>query len=230
MVYDTPGRLLLLLAATILLLMIFRINLGVVWSYLKPFLYMMLVLFIIQCVFVREGRVLLAAGQVPLMTEKGMLTGAGVVLRIVVLVAAALLLSTFSSRDFILGLVQWKVPYELAFMVSGAIRFLPLFRDEMVNVVTAVQLRGVELKKVALRKRIEMCRCLLFPVVYGTMLKAQQMAVAMETRGFRIYPRRTCMRRLKFCFADYAVMFLSAAATLTLMVMKFNGIGEWMNG
>lgn len=148
LLYNTPGRLLLLLAVTVALLLIFRFELSAIGAYLKPFLSLMLFLFVIQCIFSPAGKVLLAVGPVSLITTGGLLTGAGVVLRIVVVTAAAMLLATFSARDFILGLVQWKVPYELAFMVFIALRFLPVFRDELVNVVTAVQLRGVELKKV----------------------------------------------------------------------------------
>ena len=33
-----------------------------------------------------------------------------------------------------------------------------------------------------------MYRRLLFPVIYGAMLKAQRLAVSMEARGFRVYP------------------------------------------
>jgi energy-coupling factor transport system permease protein len=45
-------------------------------------------------------------------------------------------------------LCSGRIPYEIAFMVSVAIRFLPLLTDEIKNVVTAVQLRGIELDKI----------------------------------------------------------------------------------
>ncbi len=221
LIYNTPDRLLLVLAATVGLLLIFRFDPSAIWGYLKPFLSLMLILFVIQCVFTRGGEVLLAVGPVPLITSKGLSIGAGVVLRIVVITAAAMLFTTFSSRDFILGLVQWKVPYELAFMVSIALRFLPVFRDEFINVITAVQLRGVELKKVSWGQKISMYRRLFFPVVYGAMLKAQQLAVAMEARGFRAYPRRTYLRRLNLSSADYVLMLFFTAATLMLIGINF---------
>ncbi len=220
LIYNTPGRLLLVLAATVILLLIFRFDISAIWGYLKPFLSLMLILFVIQCVFTRGGEVLLAVGPVPLVTSKGLSIGASVVLRIMVLTAAAMLFTTFSSRDFVLGLVQWKVPYELAFMVSIALRFLPIFRDEFINVVTAVQLRGVELKQVPWGQKITMYRRLFFPVVYGTMLKAQQLAVAMEARGFRAYPKRTYLRRLNFHCADYVVMIIFSAATVMFIALQ----------
>lgn len=217
LVYNTPAQLLSVLVATIFLLIIFRFDISAIWGYLKPFLSLMLFLFVVQSIFSPGNRVLLAVGSVPLVTIEGIIAGASVVLRIMAVIAAAMLLTTFSSRDFILGLVQWKIPYELAFMVSIALRFLPIFRDELSNVVTAVQLRGVELKKVPWGHKIAMYRRLALPVVYSTMLKAQQLAIAMEARGFRAYPQRTYLRQLNFYWADYAVMLIFLTVTIILI-------------
>jgi len=222
LIYNTPGRLFLLFAATLVLLLIFRIDLGAIWGYLKPFLSLMLVLFVVQLIFAPGGEVLLATGPVSLITTGGLISGASVVLRIMVVTAAAMLFTTFSFRDFVLGLVQWKVPYELAFMVSIAFRFLPVFRDEMINVVTAVQLRGIDIKKVPWGQKIAIYRCLFFPIVYGTMFKARQLAVAMETRGFRVYPRRTYLRRLNFHYADYVVMLVFLVITIMLILLRIS--------
>jgi energy-coupling factor transport system permease protein len=216
-IYSTPGRLLLLLAGTLLLLVMFRVDTGTVWGYLRPCLFLFVVLFLVQALFVRGGTVLLAVGQVPLITGDGLASGAGVVLRLGVVIAAAVLLTTASSRDFVLGLVQLKIPYEIAFMVSIAMRFLPVFREELVNVVTAIQLRGVDLKQVPWGQKIGIYRRLLFPVVYGALLKAQQLSEVMEARGFRAYPRRTWLRRLQLNLADYALMLSFVAATSALI-------------
>jgi energy-coupling factor transport system permease protein len=216
-VYNTPGALFLLLAATIGLLLLFRINLIRVMGYLKPYLMLLLVLFLAQCIFTPGGEVLLAIGSVRLLGTRGLLMGTTVVLRLLIVIAAAVLLTTSNSRDFISGLVQWKVPYEVAFMVSVTIRFLPIFRDEFINVVTAVQLRGVELKKVPWGQKIDLFRRLFFPVVYGAIVKAQQLSVAMEARGFRAYPRRTYLRQLYLTRWDYGLILVFPGLTLLLM-------------
>lgn len=220
LLYNTPGRLLLVLAFTMALLFVFHFELSSIGEYLKPFLSLMLFLFVIQCIFSPTGTVLLAVGPVHLITSGGLASGASAVLRIVVVTAAAMLLTTFNSRDFVLALVQSKVPYELAFMVFIALRFLPVFRDELTNVVTAIQLRGVELKKVPWGQKTRLYRRLFFPVVYGVLLKAQQLAVSMEARGFRAYPRRTYLRRLSFYSIDYVAMLVFLIITIMLVLMK----------
>ncbi len=220
LIYNTPGRLLLLFTGTIILLLVFRINLGGVWGIFKKFLPLLLTLFLVQVIFLPGGQVLVSVGSLSLITSQGLAAGASVVLRIgIVSIVAVLLTTTTSSRDFISGLVQAKVPYEIAFMVSITMRFLPLFRDEMNNIITAVQLRGVELKKVPWREKIGLFRSLFFPVVYGATLKAQQLAVAMEARCFRVYPRRTYLRRLKLTVIDYGLMLVFLTSTLMLSSM-----------
>jgi len=215
LIYNTPGRLLLLLALTIILIFSFQIDLTGIWRSLRKLLPLLLTLFLIQAIFVRTGSVLVSAGPAPLITVDGLAAGTVVMLRLgIVCFVAVLLTSSNNSRDFILGLAQWKAPYEIAFMVSVAIRFLPVLREEMVNMITAVQLRGFELKKVPWREKIKLYCSLFFPLVYRTILKTQQLSLAMEARCFRIYPQRTYLRRLKLTRLDYVVMAVSVIAAL----------------
>lgn len=219
-IYNSPKQMLLLFAASIMLLLVFQVQLDSVWWYLRRLLPLLLILFLIQSFFSSGGRLLWAAGPIPLLTTRGLELGAAVVLRMGVIFAAALLLTTSNSRDFVLGLVQWKIPYEIAFMVSIAIRFLPVFREEMTNVVTAIQLRGIDLRNVPWGQKLDLYRRLFIPVVYATIIKARQLAVAMEARGFRAYPSRTYLRRLHFSWADYSLILLSFSATLILIGLE----------
>lgn len=211
LIYNTPGRLLPLLALTIILVFSFQIDLTGIWRSLRKLLPLLLTLFLIQAIFVRTGSALVSAGPVPLITVDGLAAGTVVMLRLgIVCFVAVLLTSSNNSRDFILGLA----PYEIAFMVSVAIRFLPVLREEMVNMITAVQLRGVELKKIPWREKIKLYCNLFFPLVYRTILKTQQLSLAMEARCFRIYPQRTYLRRLRLTRLDYVVMAVSVIAAL----------------
>ncbi len=215
LIYNTPGRLLLLFALTITLILLFRIDLAGIWNSLKKLLPLLLTLFLVQVIFLRSGPALVSVGSAPLITSNGLAAGTSVMLRLgIVCFAAVLLASSTNSRDFVLGLAQWKIPYEIAFMVSVAIRFLPVLREEMSNIITAVQLRGVELKRVPWPGKIKLYCSLFFPLVYGTILKAQQLSLAMEARCFRIYPQRTYLRQLRLTCLDYCVMVFSVIATL----------------
>lgn len=220
LIYNTPGCLLLLFAGMIMLLLIFQVRIIYIWGSLRKLLPLVLTLFLLQAVFLPGGKTLLSIGHIPLLTEKGLAAGASVVLRLgIICTIAVLLTSSVNSRDFVTGLVQWKVPYRIAFMVYVTMRFLPILRDDMSNMVTAVQLRGVDLKKVPWREKIGLYRCMFFPLVYGAILKAQQLSLSMEARCFRIYPRRTYLRRLNFTAVDYGVIAAFLTVTLVLIII-----------
>lgn len=217
LLYNKPYELIMVLVATLATLVFFGFQPAAVWKSLKPFIFLMLFLFIVQSIFTPGNQALLRIGNVSLASLEGVRSGASVVLRIFVITAAAMILTTISTRDFILGMVQLKAPYELAFMVAIAFRFLPFFRDQLKDVLTAVQLRGVDLKKIPWGCKLNMYKRLVFPIVYRTMRQAEQMATAMEARGFRAYHRRTYLRRLQFTGIDYAVCCFFATATLLLI-------------
>jgi len=217
-VYNTPLQLLWLLSGTVILLKVLQVEFNYLYRYIWKLLPLFLLLLVVQSVFSRGGEVLLMVGTIPLVTDYGLLQGLNVIIRMFVIIASAVLLVSTSSRDIVLGLVQWKVPYEIAFMFSIALHFLPGFREEMINVVTAIQLRGIELKKIPWGKRIALYTSLIYPVVYGAVLKAQQFSVAMETRGFRVFPQRTYLRRLRFCLLDYALLLIFPVMTVLLIV------------
>ena len=77
------------------------------------------------------------------------------------------------------------------------------------------------MKKIPWGQKLAMYRRLALPIVYGAMLKAQQLAIAMEARGFRAYPRRTYLRRLEFYWADYVIMAIFLTGTIILMIQPF---------
>ena len=142
--------------------------------------------------------------------------GIRLALRLVIFGESALLLLTSPLRDYLLALVQWKLPYELAFMIVLAFRFFPLLRREALDVYDSMRLRGMDLKQASLSERlgayVNMCR----PILWAAMERARDMSTAMEARGFRSSGRRTYMRKLKLTKKDIAVMaaVLLAAAGL----------------
>jgi energy-coupling factor transport system permease protein len=106
-------------------------------------------------------------------------------------------------------------------MVSVAIRFLPLLTDEIKNVVTAVQLRGIELDRIPVRQRLKVYSYLIMPVVSGAIIKSRELATTMETRAFRAYPKRTSYMVLTMQRADHFIIFISLSLSILTFVFYF---------
>lgn len=189
-----------------------------VWGRVKVIFIMILSLFIIQCVFRRSGDVLFAIGDFPLIFSEGVWLAAMLSLRLIVFIMAAQILLEADVRDYLLALVQMKIPYEIAFMVMTGIHFIPILREEALNVYYSVQLRGMELKKTSLGKKIACYRRICIPILVGAMHRAKDMSIAMEARGLRAYDNRTYMRKLTLSKGDVAWLIIFPVAFIGLYI------------
>lgn len=174
-------------------------------------------LFVLQCIFNRSGEPLLKLAGLTLVTRGGLFTALYVALRLLIVLLSALIVLTGQRRDYLLALTQLKVPYEIAFMVTAALHFLPLLREQAQDVLNAAQMRGARIKKAPITKRLRLYLALAAPIVAGAVRKSEQTAVAMEARAFRAFPRRTSMRRLRMKKSDWA--YLAAFIILLAAVM-----------
>jgi energy-coupling factor transport system permease protein len=178
-----------------------------------------------QSIFVPSGSILFSVGRLSLITTGGLIKGVMMVLRMTIVLVSASIMTTSTSREIVQGFVQWKVPYEIAFMVSVAVRFLPMLTEEIRDTLTALQLRGVEIKRIPAGKRIRVYSYLFMPVILGTIVKSQELSTAMEMRAFRAYPKRTSYMVLKMNPRDYAVIAASIIACTAVLVVYYLGIG-----
>lgn len=207
-----------ILVVSLLLLALFRVSVIGILKRTKGLVIMVVVIALMQSIFVSSGEALITIGGIRLVTTGGLMMAAEFVLRMLIIVASAGILSTSDSREIIQGLVQWKLPYEIAFMASMGIRFLPVFTVEFKDAMVAIQLRGVDLKALKLKQKIEVYACLFQPVVAGALIKSKAISMSIEMRGFRAYPTRTSYLILKLKPIDYVIMVGAGILTIETFV------------
>lgn len=220
-VYSTPFLLLGVLFGLFVILLALKVDLSQVYRRSKKMIPLLLMLLVIQSIFSPAGKIIYQMYNVPLLTTGGIIKGLTVVLRMIIILSSAMILTRVNSYDLMLGLVQWKVPYEIAFMVFIAARFLPLFTEEARDVFTAIQMRGVNFKDISLKEKINVLTSLLIPIVFGTVLKAQKLAIAMESRGARAYSQRSYMRKLVMNTLDKVLVGSFIGSTGILLIRYF---------
>lgn len=176
---------------------------------IKSLIVVLLLMVIIQSIFSPSGKNLISIGDFSILSIGGIEKGIEIFLRISIIIVSATIITTSTFREIVQGLVQWKIPYEIAFMVLVGIRFLPLLTEEIKDVMIAIQLRGIEVKKIPFKKKIKLFSYVFTPIVANTIIKAQKLSTAMETRAFRAYPNRTSYMTIKMCFWDYIIIAAS---------------------
>jgi len=226
LIARSPYTLIALLGITALILLAGGVAPGMFWARLRWLFGLVLMLFLIQCLFNRRGEPVLVLSGITIVTEAGFRTAVLVCLRLLVIILGAMVMLTGESRDYLLALTQWHVPYEIAFMTLIALRFIPMLRDEAQNVLCAAQMRGMRLKKTSPAHRARVYISVALPVVAGAIHRAEQLSIAMEARGFRAFPQRTSMRYLRMRVADwvYAAIFCAALAAVFSMRFYLGGV------
>ncbi len=210
-----------LFAVSLLLLLLFGVSPWEMIRKARVLISMVVFIAVMQSIFTPAGQALIMIGSLKLITTGGLMAAGEFVLRMLIIVASAGILSTSNSREIIQGLVQWKLPYEVAFMASMGIRFLPVFAEEFQNAKIAIQLRGINLKTLPLRQKLEVMTSLFQPVVGGALIKSRAIAMSIEMRGFRACPTRTSYRSLVATWQDYGVMIISGLLTVLIMIWYF---------
>ncbi len=145
-------------------------------------------------------------------------TGLMLSVRLLIVIMSAEILMTGKPRDYLLAMVQIRLPYELAYMVILAFHFFPILREEALDVSCSIQLRGTELRKIPLRKKLAAYKRICIPVLAGAVERARDTSAAMEARGFRAYRRRTYMRKLKMKKRDIVLTILLPVMALLFIL------------
>ncbi len=220
LIFNDIQTLSIILIISVLCAYVLKSDLVAIIVRIKKLISVMLAIAIAQSLFTKAGNTIIEIGSISLITDYGIIKSLEFILRLGIIIVSAAIITTSSSREIVQGLVQWKCPYEIAFMVSIAIRFLPVFKEEMTDMVIAIQLRGIDLKRVKFKEKIKIYNYILFPIVTNSILKAKELSSAMEMRGFRAYNSRTSYMTLKMQKSDYIIISIIFVLVAYLIIIK----------
>lgn len=208
-------------AAAFLLTLLFKGKILFAVKQFKWLLPMFVMLCFAQSLFGAAEGVLLQLGSLKLLSLYGIRQAALFSLRIVIVVLSATILLPESSRRMIQALSQMHCPYELAFMVTTAVRFMSVIREEFSNSLHAVQMRGADLKHIPMDKRMKVYTYILLPVMSSTLFRARQLSISLDLRGFRRSKERSSYFRLKMSAKDWMIIILALAITAACLLIYF---------
>lgn len=131
---------------------------------------------------------------------------------------------TTNPVTFILSLMQQlKLSPKIAYGVMVGYQFLPVLKDEFVQIQQAHRLRGATQEKNALQRLLGVRRVLI-PMLAGAVRKAERAAFAMEARGFTGEQRSSYFRVISIGKVDVALVILFL---LVLVFSCTNGL--WLS-
>ncbi|MGE7604763.1 cobalt ECF transporter T component CbiQ [Peribacillus sp. NPDC097675] len=218
----------LLAAFTVLLIVLSKIPLRYLYNGLKPILFLIIFTFLLHIFFTKEGELLFEFGWIEIY-EGGLIQGLFISVRftLLILVTSLLTLTTTpisitDGMEELLGpLKKWKMPvHELALMMSIALRFIPTLMEETDKIMKAQTARGVDFSSGPIKDRVKSIVPLLVPLFVSSFKRAEELATAMESRGYRGGEGRTKYRQLQWRISDSLLMVSVAVLTVMLFILR----------
>ena len=215
----------LLIAFTLVVILMSRIRLYFLINGLKPVIILMVFTFLLHVLFTREGDIIFELGFLKVY-EEGLKQGIFISIRFLVLVFMTSILTLTTSpisitdgiETLLNPLKKVKLPvHELALMMSISLRFIPTLMDETDKIMKAQMARGSDLSAGPLKDRVKAIVPLLVPLFVSAFKRAEDLATAMEVRGYRGGEGRTRYRQLKWDVGDTFAL-LSLVVMVVLLV------------
>ena len=206
-----------------------HIRLKNIFKGLKPMLFIIVLTAALNIFYtagtpVREGWII---------TWEGIDRAVKMILRITLLITGTFLLTYTTSpmaltdglERLMSPLKKIRVPvHEITLMMSMALRFIPTLIEETDKIMSAQKARGADFETGSLLQRAKALLPILVPLFVSAFRRADELAVAMESRCYHGGEGRTRMKVLRFAARDWIALVLGAAFLAGMIVLKRFGL------
>ena len=157
-----------------------------------------------------------------------------IVLRLVMMLIITMILTattkpldlTYAFEWYMTPLKLIKFPaHEIPMTISIALRFIPTLLEEASRIMKAQSSRGVDFSSGGLGKKFKAIISLIVPLLISSFQRSDELANAMEVKGYDPRAKRTKYRKLKFTYRDiiaFIIVGLLFGGLLTLLIYNYN--------
>lgn len=159
---------------------------------------------------------------------EGLETAAFMAIRLILLIIGTSLLTLTTSPieltdgiEKLLRPIGKEISHELAMMMTIALRFIPTLIDETDKIMKAQKARGADFETGGIIQKAKSLVPLLVPLFISSFRRADELAMAMEARGYRGGAGRTRMKVLKFTSKDTIAFIVAGLIILWSFAVRF---------
>ena len=192
------------------------------------------ILFII--VFTAALNIFFTAGETTLwqwgsirISQEGLLNAGRMALRLTMLIIGSSILTLTTTPIQLTDAIEYglkplkkiKVPaHEIAMMMTIALRFIPTLIEEMDKIMKAQMARGADFDTGGIIKKAKSLVPLLVPLFISAFRRAEDLALAMESRCYRGDVGRTRMKKMRMAGRDYVAFSLILLFIASIFVIN----------
>jgi len=150
-------------------------------------------------------------------TREGLMAGIILIIRVTLMIFVTTILTLTtptieltSAFEFLLSPLQkLRFPVaEGALMINLALRFIPTIMEENQRIMNSQKARGVSFEAEGLMGKVRSIIPVLIPLILSSFKRAEDLALAMEARNFKIGGKRTSYRMMRMTSKDYKILLV----------------------
>lgn len=195
---------------------------------IKAIIYLLLFTFVLNVLFTQGGKIYFEYGFIKI-TEEGLNLGLFMLIRLLLLIVGASMLTlvttpiqlTDALENMLSPFKKIGVPsHELAMMMTIALRFIPTLLDETDKIMKAQMARGADFESKNIINRAKSMIPLLVPLFVSAFRRADELAMAMESRCYHGGEGRTRLKQIKYVKRDYIALALLAIYLIITILIR----------
>ncbi len=195
----------------------------------KGVMFIILFTAVLNLFLIKKGEVLWS-WKIFTITKDGVHTTIKMVLRLVLLISGASLLSLTTTpvaladgvESLMSPLKLIKVPVrDIAMIMSIALRFIPTLFEETNKIISAQKARGASFDTGGLFARAKAMLPVLIPLFVNSFRRADELAFAMDARCYNATENRTKMKKAKFGVGDAFALFFMIAYFVVILLERY---------
>ncbi|MBE6113618.1 MAG: energy-coupling factor transporter transmembrane protein EcfT [Erysipelotrichaceae bacterium] len=196
---------------------------------MRPMVFMLVFLLVVNILVIKTGDILFNIGSFAVHIDAITQTLYITVRLALMIMITTLLTATTKPLDLTLGIEFLLTPFrkvgfpahEIAMMISIALRFIPTLIEETDRIMKAQTSRGVDVEEGNLKEKIMAILSLIVPLFVSAFQKAEDLANAMEARGYNPSAKRTRYKVLKWRMSDSAIVVGSLVICVACGMVAF---------
>jgi energy-coupling factor transport system permease protein len=217
----------IVLAVTVFMVLISKINLKIIFKGLKPIILIVVITTLLN-LFYGSGEPLVKLWIFKI-TLDGINTSIFMALRIILLVIMGLMLTytttptalTDAIESLLKPLKLFKVDVNaIAMTMTIALRFIPTLLEEVDKIMAAQKSRGADMESGGIIKRVKAVIPIMIPLFVSSFRRANELAYAMECRCYRGGDSRTKMNVMKMHIRDYISLACVVIYFVAIVIIK----------
>ncbi|MFT8318438.1 MAG: energy-coupling factor transporter transmembrane component T [Sporolactobacillus sp.] len=199
-----------------------------IYKGLKSVFIIVILTFLLNLFFTGGGPLLVRWGWLHIY-QNGLIQSFFISIRILVIIVMTTLLTLTTSpiqitdglESMLNPLKKIKLPvHEFALMMSISLRFIPTLLEETEKIIKAQAARGSDFTSGPLKERIKAIVPLLVPLFVSAFKRAEDLAMAMEARGYHGDEGRTKLHQLNWGGRDSVLLIVVVLLTALLLFLR----------